>query len=314
MGSYELRDLDHIGVGYLYEGKLVIDKGWGHGYYGCAGCCGFETVQLTPNPNAGSIGTQAGNFLQAYDACTASYVDVTSEGYQWASSNSGIVTLANSYSSFVSVGSANGSGQVRLQEQLARLNCPAETYEPQNAQNALPCPTTVSVTKNSAIKWTPGQGTACSSTSTASCLTGVGSDVLMTAGASGQNYDGVQLTESLKQGTGGTCPQSVTNLIGDICNGQPGPLTVGIGTTDPSGTTLTATSNAFWDIHAFFASQDTLGLAGVSGSCTVVCTQSYSCAKSALSPSFTITYTLTHTTTGSGTPVTQVTVAKEAAQ
>jgi len=29
MGSYESRDLDHIGVGYLYEGKLVMDKSWG---------------------------------------------------------------------------------------------------------------------------------------------------------------------------------------------------------------------------------------------------------------------------------------------
>ena len=50
MGSYELRDLDHIGVGYLYEGKLVIDKTWGHGYYGCAGCCGYEGQRLLPNP------------------------------------------------------------------------------------------------------------------------------------------------------------------------------------------------------------------------------------------------------------------------
>lgn len=29
-GSYELRDIDHPGVGLLYEGKLTIDKTYGH--------------------------------------------------------------------------------------------------------------------------------------------------------------------------------------------------------------------------------------------------------------------------------------------
>ena len=41
-GSYELRDLDHQMVGLLYEGKLVIDKTFGHASYGCAGCCGYK--------------------------------------------------------------------------------------------------------------------------------------------------------------------------------------------------------------------------------------------------------------------------------
>jgi hypothetical protein len=43
-GSYELRDLDHATVGQLYEGKLVLDKMFGHAAYGCGSCCGYDAV------------------------------------------------------------------------------------------------------------------------------------------------------------------------------------------------------------------------------------------------------------------------------
>lgn len=72
MGSYELRDPDHIGVGYLYEGKPVINKAWGHGYYGCTGCCRYEGQRLLPNPNSGGVGTQGNNTAESEDMCSDS--------------------------------------------------------------------------------------------------------------------------------------------------------------------------------------------------------------------------------------------------
>ena len=176
------------------------------------------------------------------------------------------------------------------------------------------CPSTVSVGTLNGIKWTPGQG-PCSTTplNVVGCLTGVGADVQMTVGPSSANWNNTSLTEALSPtSTSNPCPTSVTKLTGNICNAQPGRITVGIGATDPSGTALTATKNAFWDIHGYYATQDTLGLAGVSGSCNIACSQTYSCAGEPISPSFTITYTFKHTTTSSGTPVTQVTVTKAA--
>jgi len=137
MGSYELRDLDHIGVGYLYEGKLVIDKSWGHGYYGCAGCCGYEGQRLLPNPFGGGVGTQGNNTAESEDMCSDSWVDLTSEAYDWASTNSGIVNLPNATSHFMSPGTVTGSTQIQLQRQLARLECPVEGFEPQSTQNAV---------------------------------------------------------------------------------------------------------------------------------------------------------------------------------
>jgi hypothetical protein len=41
MGSYELQDLTDRGVGNLYEGKVIVDKTFGHVAYGCATCCGY---------------------------------------------------------------------------------------------------------------------------------------------------------------------------------------------------------------------------------------------------------------------------------
>ena len=127
MGSYELRDLDHIGVGYLYEGKLVIDKSWGHGYYGCAGCCGYAQTKLAPSPLSGAVSTGAGDAADALDGCNEYWYDVTSEAYNWASTNAGIVKVANAYSNFMSPGSVTGSAQVKLQNNIARMECPVIT-------------------------------------------------------------------------------------------------------------------------------------------------------------------------------------------
>jgi hypothetical protein len=40
-GSYELQDLTDTGIGNLFEGKITLDKTYGHVAYGCATCCGF---------------------------------------------------------------------------------------------------------------------------------------------------------------------------------------------------------------------------------------------------------------------------------
>jgi hypothetical protein len=39
-GSYEVRDVDDPVHGKVYEGKLILDKTFGHAAYGCGVCCG----------------------------------------------------------------------------------------------------------------------------------------------------------------------------------------------------------------------------------------------------------------------------------
>jgi len=55
MGSYELKDIDHPAVGLLYEGKLTIDKTYGHASYGCGTCCGYYNPKLAPAPYSGPV-------------------------------------------------------------------------------------------------------------------------------------------------------------------------------------------------------------------------------------------------------------------
>jgi hypothetical protein len=49
-GTYELRDLKPGVGGNLFEGKIIVDKTWGHLAYGCMICCGYGGPYLVP-PN-----------------------------------------------------------------------------------------------------------------------------------------------------------------------------------------------------------------------------------------------------------------------
>ena len=113
-GSYELRDLDHGLVGQLYEGKLVIDKTFGHAAYGCGSCCGYSQVQLTPSPFAGPPGIDNNDVIQATDPCNGQVVDVTYGGYSWQSSNTAVATLPTRTLHTVAVGNATGSALIQL--------------------------------------------------------------------------------------------------------------------------------------------------------------------------------------------------------
>jgi hypothetical protein len=67
-GSDEIRDLDNFEVGYLYEGKLVTGRTFGHATYGCAGCCayggvGYDSMYLEPDPMSGFIGAEGSTRL-----------------------------------------------------------------------------------------------------------------------------------------------------------------------------------------------------------------------------------------------------------
>jgi len=46
-----------IGVGSLFEGKVIYDKTYGHVAYGCAVCCGYTGQVLTFNPLGIPFGT-----------------------------------------------------------------------------------------------------------------------------------------------------------------------------------------------------------------------------------------------------------------
>jgi hypothetical protein len=129
-GSYELRDLDHQLVGQLFEGKLVIDKTYGHASYGCGGCCGYTVPYIDPNPFDGPPDEDSDDYIYSTENCGGSLEDVTDDGYDWGSSNTAVALLPNRTLETVAVGTATGSAEIELEFDNPKLECPDEDFNP----------------------------------------------------------------------------------------------------------------------------------------------------------------------------------------
>ena len=123
-GSYELRDLDHPAVGLLYEGKLTIDKTYGHASYGCGNCCGLYDTKLMPNPYNGPPSVYNQDSYLALEQCGGQWEDWTGTAYSWQSTNTAVATLPNSVLYTVGIGTATGSAQNLLQATHPAPRCP----------------------------------------------------------------------------------------------------------------------------------------------------------------------------------------------
>ncbi|MGH9500083.1 MAG: hypothetical protein ACRD3L_13160 [Terriglobales bacterium] len=123
-GSYELRDLGHPVIGQLYEGKLVVDKTYGHASYGCNHCCGYSQSQLSPTPLGGPPGIDNTDTYQSYSVCNARWEDFD-EAFNPSSTNNGIATLNAALNLHtVAAGNATASAKNTLPFQANRTsNC-----------------------------------------------------------------------------------------------------------------------------------------------------------------------------------------------
>jgi len=128
-GSYELRDIDHALAGLLYEGKLIIDKTYGHAAYGCGSCCGYYDIVLVPAPFSGPPDDYFDDVIDATEQCGGYIDDVTDGGYNWKSSNTAVATLTSATLHTVAVGTATGSAQIQLQS-IKMPACPQPIYKP----------------------------------------------------------------------------------------------------------------------------------------------------------------------------------------
>jgi hypothetical protein len=134
-GSYELRDLDHQLVGQLFEGKLVIDKTYGHASYGCGGCCGYTVPYIDPNPFDGPPDEDSDDYIYSTENCGGGLEDVTDGGFDWGSSNTAVAILPNRTLQTVAVGTATGSAEIELEFDNPKLECPDEDFNPQQPVN-----------------------------------------------------------------------------------------------------------------------------------------------------------------------------------
>ena len=121
-GSYEIKDLDAKGAGYLYEGKTITDKTFGHATYGCAECCmqtgpGYDAFDILDDPANGTVGGSYLFYAAAIDACSGLYGDVAAS--DWSSSDTAVGTIDYSGNmSFVGAGTTT----VRASSRLSSVN------------------------------------------------------------------------------------------------------------------------------------------------------------------------------------------------
>ncbi len=150
-GSSELWDLDHPGLGHVFEGKLLLDKTYGRAFYGCNICCRQYGAALHVTPFSGPVGS--GDYdTVTYRECDGTEYDGTWMAYGWYSCNTSIATLPDRYLSLVGVGSTTTKANI----DLVTSRCQPYTDQPQQS-------VTVQIPTSSRIvsTLTSGQNLAC---------------------------------------------------------------------------------------------------------------------------------------------------------
>ena len=145
MGTYRIKDLSDPGRGSLYEGKVIVEKTYGHATYGCAQCCGVnpEKVYMLYNPIGVGVGSYATQSVMAPNACEPSDIeDITGDFPNWGTDDASIATVDPAAQvNGIGVGSTTHftSGEAYAGEGHSIDNkCPMDELEPQAGTNVVP--------------------------------------------------------------------------------------------------------------------------------------------------------------------------------
>jgi hypothetical protein len=92
-GSYHIEDVAHPPIGHIFEGKLILDKTYGHVGYGCALCCAWSSSWQIADPLFLAPGTGNAQGLWAQNDCDSSQMDFTKYSYGWYSTNTSVATV-----------------------------------------------------------------------------------------------------------------------------------------------------------------------------------------------------------------------------
>jgi hypothetical protein len=209
--SYELRDLDHAYVGHLYEGKLVIDKTYGHAAYGCGNCRGYNPLYFGTDPFGGPPDLNLTETIDSLEACGGGIVDVTGIGYDWKSNNAAVATLPNKVLHTVAAGSTTGQADFKLEAEHPAPQCPTYVYGPAQSVNVGP----VITGSGNSVWWFNGQNP--NSTSYPLSVTLSSSAGASTSWAVGQKDAKVKLSStSGQQITVTSTGTNFSSQVGDI--------------------------------------------------------------------------------------------------
>jgi len=304
-GTYNLQDMKPAKslAGSLFEGKIIVDKTWGHLTYGCMICCGYGPAGLDPDPLGLPLPGSGFAGAMVFDNCSGAELP-GSFPTSWWTDNAAIATNAADGSVVAaSAGSTIDHGRGLLQsgsgEDIGHQgeHCPMLTATDSGGVNVIPCPTTISISSTITEDLSRVLNTF---------HTGIGIDTTMLVGP-GTGYNGAIITESLSMiFPSSTCPSADygdCSAAGSFTVGLVGPFTL------HDGTSVPGQPNSINDEHATGNAVSLLDRDGITH-CHVTCSQTYSCNGQPLSPSFQIDRDFTKDTI-QGVPVTRVTVTKQ---
>ncbi|HEY6770654.1 MAG TPA: hypothetical protein VI386_38410 [Candidatus Sulfotelmatobacter sp.] len=116
-GTYDLEDLNPGLGGNLIEGKVVLDKTWGHLTYGCLTCCGYSPY-LSPDPVNVTVNGVGGISTFGTNNCTGqsgyglnSYYSSTGK---WSSDNTGVAKVTAFQAQGIAPGATIGSATATI--------------------------------------------------------------------------------------------------------------------------------------------------------------------------------------------------------
>ena len=133
-GTYDIRQPNGAGNPSLFEGKIIVDKTYGHLAYGCVMCCGYAVPQMLANPEYLAVQGQDYLGVWATDQCQDDQVDVSSNFGGWDTNNHAVAMMSSQRITGMGAGSTNAfaSGTLNFGSEGSN-KCLPRYYVPQNA-------------------------------------------------------------------------------------------------------------------------------------------------------------------------------------
>lgn len=137
-GSWTVRNKDNPLDPALFEGKLTIDKTYGHASYGCGNCCSPADPYMSPDPFSGLVGDYWPNTLWGWNQCDDTYWDVTGNAYNWSTTNSSVLTVSSTGMSH-GVGAGSAGVSTFIYAPVGYMyKCPYQTQHPGSSGTVKP--------------------------------------------------------------------------------------------------------------------------------------------------------------------------------
>ena len=152
-GTYEIREPDRNNDPSIFEGKIIVDKTYGHLAYGCTTCCGDGYPAITADPDWLEWNASNDLYVVATNSCTGYEDDLTGQFSGWGTDNSSIATMNSNLVTGVGVGSAHASssGTFNYNNGVSKY-CTVKKSSPRNTTNVQP-----TITGPSTVWWFNGE-------------------------------------------------------------------------------------------------------------------------------------------------------------